>query len=91
MKKATAAGDGEAKAKGSSGSGGKGSGAGGASDVGWYGNMLHDRFYSEWVQPTSVVHSARLSVLLRIRIQRTAAFPNIRLRNHPAIRWWTTR
>jgi TonB family protein len=32
--------------------------------------MLHDRFYSEWVQPTSVVHSARLSVLLRIRIQK---------------------
>jgi TonB family protein len=68
-KKATAAGD-EAKAKGSGVSGGKGSGAGGASDVGWYGNMLHDRFYSEWVQPTSVVHSARLSVLLRIRIQK---------------------
>ncbi|MBA3544604.1 MAG: TonB family protein [Chthoniobacterales bacterium] len=70
-KKATAA-DGEesGKAKGSGGSGGKGSGAGGASDVGWYGNMLHDRFYGEWVQPTSVVHSARLSVLLRIRIQK---------------------
>jgi TolA protein len=65
VKKATAGGDGEAKAKGSDGSGGKGSGA-----VGWYGNMLHDRFYSEWVQPTSVVHSARLSVLLRIRIQK---------------------
>ena len=70
VKKATAGGDGEAKAKGSNGSGGKGSGAGGASEVGWYGNMLHDRFYSEWVQPTSVVHSARLSVLLRIRIQK---------------------
>ena len=70
VKKATAGGDGEAKAKGSDGSRGKDSGAGGASDVGWYGNMLHDRFYSEWVQPTSVVHSARLSVLLRIRIQK---------------------
>ena len=32
--------------------------------------MLHDRFYSEWVQPTSVVHSAKLTVLLRIRIQK---------------------
>lgn len=70
VKKATAAGDGETKAQGNNGSGGKGSGAGSASDVGWYGNMLHDRFYSEWVQPTSVVHSARLSVLLRIRIQK---------------------
>lgn len=70
-KKATAAGEGEeTKTKGSAGSGGKGSGEGGASDVGWYGNMLHDRFYSEWVQPTSVLHSAKLSVLLRIRIQK---------------------
>jgi outer membrane biosynthesis protein TonB len=58
------------KSKGSGGSGGKGSGAGGASEFGWYGNMLHDRFYSEWVQPTSVVHSAKLSVLLRIRISK---------------------
>jgi len=32
--------------------------------------MLHDRFYSEWVQPTSVVHNAKLTVLLRIRIQK---------------------
>ena len=47
-----------------------GSGAGGTSEFGWYGNMLHDRFYSEWVQPTSVVHSAKLTVLLRIRIQK---------------------
>ena len=26
-------------------------GAGGESQFGWYGSMLHDRFYSEWVQP----------------------------------------
>ena len=58
------------KSKGSGGSGGKGSGAGGASEFGWYRNMLHDRFYSEWVQPTSDVHSAKLSVLLRIRISK---------------------
>lgn len=63
-KKATAAGEGDG------GSGGKGKGAGGASDFGWYGGMLHDRFYSEWVQPTSVVHSGNLSVLLRIRINK---------------------
>jgi len=70
-KKASAAGKGgDTHAKGSGGSGGKGSGAGGTSEFGWYGNMLHDRFYSEWVQPTSVVHSAKLTVLLRIRIQK---------------------
>ena len=71
VKKATAAGGGESsKAEGGGGSGGHGSGAGGAAEFGWYGNMLHDRFYSEWVQPNSVVHSAKLSVLLRIRIQK---------------------
>ena len=32
--------------------------------------MLQDRFHSEWVQPTSVMHSANLTVLLRIRIQK---------------------
>jgi TonB family protein len=71
VKKALAADEGgETKNKGNGGSGGKGSGEGGASEFGWYGNMLHDRFYSEWVQPTSVVHSAKISVLLRIRIQK---------------------
>jgi len=71
VKKATGAGEGEeTKTKGNGGSGGKGSGAGGASEFGWYGNMLHDRFYSEWVQPTSVVHSTKISVLVRIRIQK---------------------
>ncbi len=69
--KATAAGAGDGEeASGEGGSGGKGKGAGGASDFGWYGEMLHDRFYSEWVQPTSVVHSGNLSVLLRIRINK---------------------
>ena len=70
-KKKGPAGSGEnGKAKGSGGSGGKGSGAGGSSEFGWYNNMLHDRFFSEWLQPTSVVHSARLYVVLRIRISK---------------------
>jgi TonB family protein len=70
VKKATAAGEIAGEAKGKGGSGGHGEGEGGTSEFGWYSNMLHDRFYSEWVQPTSVVHSAKLSVLLRIRIQK---------------------
>ncbi len=71
VRKATAAeGEESGNAKGSEGSGGKGSGAGGASEFGWYGNMLHDRFFGEWVQPTTVVHSAKLIVTLRIRIQK---------------------
>ena len=69
-KKATATSEGAGKG-GTSGSGGKGTGAGGAAEFGWYGNMLHDRFYGEWVQPTSVVATgAKISALVRIRIER---------------------
>ena len=33
--------------------------------------MLHDRFYGEWVQPTSVVATgAKISALVRIRIEK---------------------
>ena len=33
--------------------------------------MLHDRFYSEWIQPTSSVAStAKLSTLVQIRIEQ---------------------
>jgi TonB family protein len=74
---ATSSGEGETKnPKGSGGSGGTGKGAGPASEFGWYANMLHDRFYSEWVQPTSVVHSAKLTVLLRIRIEKDGRISN---------------
>jgi TonB family protein len=68
-KKATAAHG--SKKSGSAGAEGEGSGAGGASEFGWYGNMLHDRFYSEWVQPTTVVASgAKISALVKIRIEK---------------------
>lgn len=33
--------------------------------------MLHDRFYSEWIQPTtSVAIGAKMSALVRIRIEK---------------------
>jgi outer membrane biosynthesis protein TonB len=71
----------DAKTKSSSGSGtgkigsaGKGASAGGgsnASEFGWYGNMLHDRFYSAWVQPTSTVASGtKISTLVKVRIEK---------------------
>jgi TonB family protein len=45
-------------------------GAGGESQFGWYGSMLHDRFYSEWIQPTTVASAgAKSSVLVKIRIE----------------------
>jgi protein TonB len=61
-------------ASGQSGSTGKvGSTAGGssASEFGWYGNMLHDRFYSAWIQPTTKVPSgAKISTLVNVRIEK---------------------
>jgi TonB family protein len=59
---------------GQSGSTGKADSAGGgssASEFGWYGNMLHDRFYSAWIQPTTNVPSgAKISTLVNVRIEK---------------------
>jgi TonB family protein len=58
---------------GQSGSTGKAASAGGssASEFGWYGNMLHDRFYSAWIQPTKNVPSgAKISTLVNVRIEK---------------------
>jgi TonB family protein len=54
----------------SGGSGSHGSGATIQSQFGWYGSMLHDRFYSEWVQPTNVDAAGAKSVLAKLRIER---------------------
>ena len=41
------------------------------SQFGWYGSMLHDHFYSEWAQPTSVADTGRKnSVLVKLRIEK---------------------
>ena len=58
---------------GQSGSTGKAGSAGGssASEFGWYGNMLHDRFYSAWIQPTTNVPSGtKISTLVSVRIEK---------------------
>jgi outer membrane biosynthesis protein TonB len=60
---------------GKTGSAGKGGGhvGGGASasEFGWYGNMLHDRFYSAWIQPTTSVPSgSKISTLVKVRIEK---------------------
>ena len=42
-----------------------------ASEFGWYGNMLHDRFYSAWIQPTTNIPSgAKISTLVNVRIEK---------------------
>jgi TonB family protein len=56
---------------GESGSTGKAGGASSASEFGWYGNMLHDRFYSAWIQPTTnVPPAAKISTLVNVRIEK---------------------
>ena len=59
---------------GKTGAAGKGGSAGGgsnASEFGWYGNMLHDRFYSAWIQPTTTVASgAKIATLVKVRIEK---------------------
>jgi TonB family protein len=61
-------------ASGQSGSTGKVGSVGGgssASEFGWYGNMLHDRFYSAWIQPTMKVPSGeKISTLVNVRIEK---------------------
>jgi TonB family protein len=54
-----------------SGKGGTAGGGSSASEFGWYGNMLHDRFYSAWIQPTTNVPSgAKISTLVKVRIDK---------------------
>jgi outer membrane biosynthesis protein TonB len=59
---------------GKTGSGAKGGSAGGGNSVsefGWYGNMLHDRFYSAWIQPTTNVSSStKISTIVKVRIEK---------------------
>jgi outer membrane biosynthesis protein TonB len=62
------------QASGKTGSAGKVGHAGGGSspsEFGWYGNMLHDRFYSAWIQPTTNIASgAKISTLVKVRIEK---------------------
>ena len=67
--------------KGSSaGKGGHAGGGKSASEFGWYGNMLHDRFYSAWIQPTTTVASGtRISTLVRVRIEKDGRVSNFEI------------
>ena len=57
-------------ASGSRGAAGRGHGPGGASPFGWYGSMLHDRFFGEWVQPkTALAVGAKMSTRVQVRIE----------------------
>ena len=51
--------------------------------------MLHDRFYSEWAQPTNIdASSAKKSVLVKLRIERdgrVSSFDIVRPSGNPGI------
>ena len=70
--KAKSSADNGAGKTGSAGKGGGHAGGGtGASEFGWYGNMLHDRFYGAWIQPTtSVASGSKISTLVKVRIEK---------------------
>jgi periplasmic protein TonB len=53
------------------GKAGSAPGGNSASEFGWYGKMLHDRFYSAWIQPTTNVASGtKISTLVKLRIEK---------------------
>ena len=56
---------------GSTGKAGSTGGGSSASEFAWYSNMLHDRFYSAWIQPTTHVPTgAKISTLVKVRIEK---------------------
>jgi TonB family protein len=65
----------------SAGTSGRHAGSGSnASEFGWYGNMLHDRFYSAWIQPTTNVASGnKISTLVRVRIENDGRVSNFEI------------
>jgi len=88
FKKATGrASPGEGKAGTANGTGGGNRGgnghAGGGDtegDFGWYNAMLHDRFYSRWEQPTSIVTStSKFSAIVKIRIEKDGTISDVSL------------
>ncbi len=72
----SAGGTGGSSASGGAGTsgGGKTNGSGGntATILGVYNDMIHDRFYSEWDQPTVAggVPAGTMGVLLKIRVEK---------------------
>ena len=78
IKKAVAAQSGNGKGT-SAGADGHAGAAGGESQFGWYGSMLHDRFYSEWVQPTAIASGGKNSVLVKMRIEKDGRVSNFEI------------
>ena len=70
--------DGKGSSAGTSGE--HAGGGSSASEFGWYGNMLHDRFYSAWIQPTTNVASGnKISTLVQVRIEKDGRVSNFEI------------
>jgi TonB family protein len=53
---------------------GKGGAGGTASEFGWYHELIHDRFFSQWEQPTSIFEQDKSFVCtVKIQIKRDGA------------------
>jgi TonB family protein len=76
-KKSAAIQTGSGKGTTSGTGGGRAGGSASEGQFSWYGSMLHDRFYSEWVQPTNVASAgAKSSVLVKLRIEKDGSISN---------------
>jgi TonB family protein len=64
----------------SGGAAGQGGGGGGSSEFGWYHSLIHDRFYSQWDQPTSIFDSSKSFVCtLQIRIEPNGKISGVKV------------
>jgi TonB family protein len=62
------------------GSASQSGGAGGSSQFGWYHELIHDRFYSQWDQPTSIFDSSKSFVCtLQVRIEADGKIADIKV------------
>jgi TonB family protein len=62
------------------GSTGHSGGKGDPSQFGWYHELIHDRFYSQWDQPTSIFDSSKSFVCtLQIRIEPDGKISDIKV------------
>ena len=69
-----------AKSGSAAGAGAQAGTSSASANAGWYGNMLHDRFYREWAQPTTVVATgAKLFALARIRIEKDGRISDFKI------------
>ncbi len=48
----------------------KSAGGNKGADIGWYHSLIHDRFFAQWNQPTSISSESKFRTKLRIRILR---------------------